>query len=280
MSDYTKSENREYWEERAGFHLETPLYQRFVAQLKAGGDSLLPLEREELGPLDGLRVLHLQCHVGTDTLSLVRRGAARAVGVDFAETAIAKARELAAELEIDAEFVHAELDELPAEFDASFDLVFTSYGAICWLRDLQSWASTISRCLTPGGRFYIVDSHPLSLALDENCDAATGELKLRFPYLPQPVPLRFEAEGSYADAGAATEHNVTLEWSHGLGTVLAALTDAGLSLDYLREHADGYFEVVKGMERGADGHWRLPAPLHGRYPLTFSLSARRSVTNP
>ena len=137
------------------------------------------------------------------------------------------------------------------------------------------WATAIATCLKPGGRFYIVDGHPLAMSFAENSDMTPDGLRLRYPYLAQDEPLRFEEGGSYADTHAATEHNQSVEWVHSVADVVQAVMGAGLGLESLGEHAEGYYPIVSGMVRGDDGHWRLPDPLAGRYPLTFSLSARK-----
>ena len=124
--------NRMWWDECAGFHLDTPLYQGYVERLAGGGHSLLPLEVREVGDVNGLDVLHLQCHVGTDTLSLARLGAT-ATGVDFSPVAIREATALGSRLGIKARFVEAEIAEIGDLFAGQFDLVFTSYGVITWL---------------------------------------------------------------------------------------------------------------------------------------------------
>lgn len=268
------AQNRELWDDWASFHLDTEMYRGFVAELRAGGNALLPLERRELGEIAGQRVLHLQCHVGTDTLSLARLGA-RAVGVDFSAVAIERARGLSADLGIEAEFVQAEIAALPKEFDAAFDLVFTSYGVLNWLRDLDEWAAAIERALSPGGRFYVVDGHPITFCVSDDCDATTGKLILEYPYLPCREPVRFPDFGSYASRETDAKRGETVEWPHGIAEILAAVTGAGMELEFLREHSEGYYPIVKGIEKCDDGHWRWPASMGEKFPLTFSLAARK-----
>ena len=266
--------NRAWWDERAAFYLETAFYQKHVDRLRAGGVALLPLEVRELGDITGLDVAHLQCHVGTDTLSLARLGA-RAVGVDFSSVAIDRARALSRELGIAARFEQAEIAEFGNRFPESFDLVFTSSGVLSWLPDLELWARQIVASLRPGGRFYIAEMHPLTWAFAEERAVDGDVVRLGHPYLTQGEAARFEEGGSYADPQRRTEANATREWFWGLGDIANALLSAGLRLRWLREHDLGFYPVVPGMVEGDDGHWRLPPPLHGRYPLTFSIDAVR-----
>ncbi len=267
--------NRAFWDERAGYHLQTPFYQTYLRRLKSGGHSLLPLEVGELGDIKGLKVLHLQCHVGTDSLSLARLGA-DVTGVDFSRVAIEQATALSEDLGIPARFEQMEISEVGERLSGAFDLVFTSYGVLTWLPDLNLWARNIAQSLRAGGRFYIVEMHPLAFAMADDTDLERGAFRLGYSYLAQEDALQFNDEpGSYADRERKTTANDTREWSWGLGDVVGALLAAGLELMWLREHADGFCPQVQGMPRSEDGHYRLPAPLHGQYPLTFSIMASK-----
>ena len=273
MSADPHETNRAWWDERAALHPDTPLYREAIERLRRGGDALLPLDDEVLGDLAGLDVLHLQCHIGTDTLSLARRGA-RVTGVDFSPAAIARAGDLSQELGIPATFVESDVVALPQVLQADFDLVYTSYGALCWLADLGRWAEAVARFLRPRGRLVVIDSHPLALAMAREQEAGGPALRLDWPYL-QREPIRVEEQGSYADPGAATRRSVTFEWAHGLATVVQAVVDAGLTLERLSENEAGYYPLTSGMVRSDDRLWHLPSPLRGRYPLTYTLVARQ-----
>lgn len=276
MTDDFYATNLRMWDERASFHLETPEYAAFVDRLRRGEDALLPFDDRVLGDLRGLDVLHLQCHVGTDTLSLARRGA-RVVGVDFSTEALAKARALSSELGIEATFVQGDALDLPADLTGPFDLVYTSYGVLCWLGDLHAWARGVASRLREGGRFIVIDGHPLSVALAEQSIA--GEtLVLGRSYLGRGEPDRWDDPGSYADPAASTQHNTSYEWTHSLGDIVTAVAQAGLVVETLTEHPETFWPFSPAFERGADRLWRLPAPLHGRYPLVFTLVARRPAS--
>ena len=265
--------NRARWDERARFHLDTAFYRRYADKLRAGGDCLLPFDDTVLGDLAGLDVLHLQCHVGTDTLSLVRRGA-RVTGVDFSEQALIQARALAAELGLEARFVQSDILKLDAALEGDFDLVYASYGAINWIGPIDRWVAIAAGFLRPGGRLVLIDDHPLSGALSDEQPRADA-LVLDWPYLDQPEPVIYECAGSYADRDAPTEHNRAAEWSHGLGTIIQGVLDAGLVVARLTEHPESFFPRLPSMTLGSDGLWRAPPELADKYPFTFTLEAVR-----
>src|SRR5881398_394689 len=142
MDDHT-SANRANWDAWAAINAASANYD--VAGFKAGKLSLNRIEREELGEVAGKSLLHLQCHFGLDTLSWARLGA-RVTGVDFSDQAIQLARTISKDVGIDANFICANIYDLPVAFPpaAEFDIVFTSYGAIGWLPDLHVWGQLIA----------------------------------------------------------------------------------------------------------------------------------------
>ena len=200
----------------------------------------LPLEVSELGDLTGKKVLHSQCHIGTDTLSLSRLGG-DVTGVDFSEVAIAEARQLSQDLGIPAAFEVREIAALKSEFPEAFDLVFTSHGVLTWLSDLGAWARDLAGCLKPEGRFYISEGHPLVWAFADEQPVDSSGLKLGHPYLSPAEPSIFVEPGSYANREAETAINQTTQWSWGIGDVVNALIGAGLRIDWLNEHSLGFY---------------------------------------
>ena len=181
LKDSRTENNLAWWNERAALHRETPLYQKHIERLENGGLSLLPLEVGELGDINGLKVLHVQCHIGTDTLSLARLGA-EVTGVDFSPVAIQEARKLSHDLGIDAHFEEADLRTLSQRFPEAFDLVFASHGVISWQSDINAWAKQVAGCLKPGGIFYLSEGHPLIWALADENPVQEGCLRLQYPY--------------------------------------------------------------------------------------------------
>ena len=183
---------------------------------------------------EGTTLLHLQCHFGLDTLSWARRGAA-VTGIDFSGEGIAVARALADEVGLAARatFVQSDVDGLPERLSGAFDVVFTSWGALLWLADLERWADVVAHFLRPGGRLYVAEFHPYGYLLAE--DSAPDSLRVDHPYFMYGEPHRWDEPGDYADPDAATEHTVTYEWNHGFAEIVDPLLRRGLHLDFLRE---------------------------------------------
>lgn len=262
--------NRASWDERVPVHVASPFYD--VEGFRAGRDMLTPIEAAEIGSVEGLRVAHLQCHFGLDSLSLARRGA-RVTGLDFSGKAVEAARALAAEAGIDAHFVEGNVYDAPDLLGrGAWDLVFTSWGTVTWLPDIDRWAQVVADLLAPGGRLYFLDGHPVALALGQ--DEADDPIRPTFDYFHGAAPLEFDEEGSYADASAALRHNRTHEWIHPLGAMVDALLAAGLRLTALREHDAAAWQIFPSLERGDDGLWRLP-PGQCRIPLAVTVEATK-----
>ena len=259
--------NREHWNELTAIHARSKFYD--LDGFEAGKSSLLPVEVEELGDVSGKTLLHLQCHFGMDTLSWARRGA-RVTGVDFSDQAIARARSLAQELNMPAEFICSNVYDLPQNLSGLFDLVFTSYGILCWLPDLKRWGEIIAHFLKPGGTFYIVEQHPLSNVLEDD-ETKTG-VKVAYSYFHSPEPYLWDDDGSYADFDARVQHRVRYEWQHGLADVINALTAAGLRIEFLHEFPFCMFRKFTCMKQDDDGWWR-PEGYRDMLPLVFSLKA-------
>lgn len=264
MNEYYAT-NRRRWDEMAQVH-QRDGYE--VEGFLQGGCSLRPLEVAELGDVRGKSLLHLQCHFGMDTLSWARRGA-RVTGVDFSEQAIEGARRLAAETGLQATFVVASVDELPDRLQGTFDVVFTSYGVLCWLQSLPRWGEVVARFLAPGGTLYIAEIHPLLQVFD---DASSG-LAVTRDYFGGEGPTSWENATSYASA-TPLQNRTSYEWTHSLADVVNALTAQGLVIEFLREHPFLCYQGLPCMTKGGDGWWHLP-PGSPRLPLLFSLKAAK-----
>jgi SAM-dependent methyltransferase len=262
--------NLNLWNEWATIHEKSTTYD--VEGFKAGNLSLHQLEIEEVGDVSGKSLLHLQCHFGLDTLSWARLGAT-VTGIDFSDKAIEIARRLSDELDIPATFILSDVYGLPDVLDGRFDIVFTSYGVLCWLRDIRRWAQIAAHFLRPGGTFYIAEFHPFAYVFDD--EAATPELKVRYPYFSQSKPLEFEGDRSYADPDAPVNQRVHYEWDHRLGEIVTALIDAGLCIEFLHEFpytVNG--TMMPSMQPGDDGLYRL-SESDGMIPLMYSIKAKR-----
>ena len=266
--------NRANWDERLAIHLASPSYD--LSALRAGRGQLHPVEEAELGPVDGLRVLHLQCHFGRDTLTLAQRGA-EVVGLDFSTPAVEAARGLADELGLAARarFVEADLYNATTAIPepAAFDRVFVTWGAICWLPDIRRWAEIVAHFLKPGGAFYLAESHPSAVVFDDGGEDAGNKPGWFAPYFLS-EPLVIEDTKDYADETAELKSTTTVEWMHPLGDIVTALIDAGLTLHSLHEHDSVPWRMFGCLNEGEDGLYRWPD--RPWLPLAFSLWATKA----
>ncbi|MWA12527.1 class I SAM-dependent methyltransferase [Streptomyces sp. BA2] len=280
-SDWREA-NRKRWDERVPLHLASEYYD--LEAFRSGKDPLRPFELAEVGDVTGRSLLHLQCHIGLDTLSWARHGASRVVGLDFSEPAVDAARDLAAELGFTADqasFVAADVyDAASAVPDSSYDIVYTGVGALCWLPDIQRWAETAAALVASpssqlrssrgdpnGGFLYLSEFHPLADILDD----ATGS-RIAYDYFARDAWIE-ETPGGYADMTTPTVHNRTVEWQHPVGEVVSALAAAGLRIDFLHEHDTTLFERFGSLEL-RDGVYQFPAD-RPRIPLMYSLRASK-----
>jgi SAM-dependent methyltransferase len=266
--------NRANWDERVPIHLRSGAYD--LGPLLAGRGRLHIIEEAELGAVEGLRVLHLQCHFGRDTLALAQRGA-NVVGLDFSEPAIAAANGLARELGLDARarFVAANVYDAPSVLPEAraFDLVYVTWGALCWLPDVRRWAEIVAHFLKPGGRLYLAEGHPAAYVFDDEARQADGMPGLFVPYF-QRDGLVLDDHRDYADESARLENSRTVQWVHPLGEIVTALIDAGLRLEWLHEHDGVPWRMFRVLVRDENGMYRWP---HRPWiPLAFSLMATRT----
>jgi SAM-dependent methyltransferase len=262
--------NRRNWDERAIIHARDMTGFYTLDRVRSGDDRLHSIEAAELGDISQKRVLHLQCHIGTDTLALVRHGAI-ATGLDFSAEAVRTARRLADEAGLKADFVHGRVDEAPRLTPGPFDLVFVTWGTICWLPDLTVWAHVIATVLAPGGELYLADAHPGFMLMEER----DGKLEPTYDFqTPADRPLEFKSETTYTGDSTALTHQSTREWIHPLSTIIGALIAAGLTIKMFHEHEVLPWRGLQIMVPSSDGRWRLPDG-HPRFPLSFSLRARK-----
>nr|AGU12059.1 hypothetical protein [uncultured organism] len=271
--------NRANWDDRAAAHAARDglgyRVERYVADRDRISD-VVAFDRERLGDIRGLRAVHLQCHIGTDTLSLGRLGA-RVTGLDFSPVAIAEARALVAESG-DAgsvDFVVSDVDGATSVLGTGgFDLVYTGIGALCWLPSIARWAGVVAALLKPGGRLFLREGHPILWTMDETLD---DDLHLRHPYFEQETPLSWDDDSSYVATGRPLTATKTYEWNHGLGEIVTALLDRGLVLTMLVEHDSVPWEALPGqMTERPDGEFAL-AERAGVAPLSFTLQAEKPL---
>lgn len=271
MDEY-RTTNLANWDERVAGHMAPDGYG--VDRLVDDPDHITTVVRHDaakLGSVDGLTMLHSQCHIGSDTLSWARLGAT-VTGLDFSPKAIAAARSLAVRMGIDATFVETEFYDSPRHIEATFDLVYTSVGAICWLPDITKWAEIMAGFVKPGGRFWIRDSHPALMALDDGRDDT--QLIVRYPYFHQAKPINFSDTESYL--GTATLENPdSYSWAHSIADVINALLDAGLVLERFAEYQHLDWQFFTFMEQIEDEVWALPENVRDNVPTQFSILASK-----
>jgi SAM-dependent methyltransferase len=269
MNEHVEA-NKRHWAERTAAHFSPGGWDRdgFVA---GTSQDLDPLVVDEVGDVAGLDLLHLQCHFGADTLSWARRGAS-VTGVDFDATAVGAARELAVAVG-HPEAVFVEGDVLDVDLGRTFDVVFVSNGALCWLPDVRAWAATVARHLRPGGFLYLHEFHPLCWSLAD--DATGDDVRLGYPWFESVEPF-------YVGTGGADYFNESVRieapeacWNHGLGEIVTAIAETGLRVEYLREWPFCTARIVDAMVPGPDGRHRLPGT--EAFPLSYSLRAKSST---
>jgi len=256
--------NRRMWDELVAVNASSKLYN--MEGFRRGENKLNSLELGEVGEVKGKSLLHLQCHFGMDTLSWALLGA-QVTGMDYSEEGISLARQLSDELKIPAKFLCCNLYDLPQNLDDQFDIVYTSYGVLCWLNDLARWAQIAASYVKPGGFFYIAEFHPFAMVFDDE----SNELRYRYPYFEKEA-LTFEVKGSYADREAKITAGRDYEWQHTLGEIVSGLINAGLRIEFLHEHAFTVYEQLPFLQPDGQGYWRFP---EGKQPipLMFSLKA-------
>ncbi len=274
MTDY-RALNRANWDERAPAHAASADYRvAAFADDPAHLSDVVRFDLPRLGDIRGLRGVHLQCHIGTDTMSLARLGATM-TGVDFSPASLAEARRISALAGTPAEYVESDVYRAPDKLErAGYDLVYTGIGALCWLPDIRRWAQVVADLLRPGGRLFIREGHPVLWALPD--PRPDGLLALELPYFEQAEPTVWNEGGTYVETDAEFVHNTTHEWNHGLGEIVTALIEAGMTVTGLVEHDTVPWNALPGQMRQVDnGEWQLEDRPH-RLPHTYTLQAVRT----
>ncbi|MGE0723151.1 MAG: class I SAM-dependent methyltransferase [Alphaproteobacteria bacterium] len=263
--------NRRNWDARAALHRADATGSYQVAAFLAGDDRLHAIEDGELGDVHGKRLLHLQCHFGLDTLRLARRGAI-VTGLDFSPVAIAAAEALARDVGLhDARFVCANVYDAPRVIAPGFDVVFTTWGTICWLPDIAGWARVVATMLAPGGFLYFADAHPSFMMLEQVGDRLVPTYP---PGTPVDRPLTFNAAQTYTGDTMPEDSRQTYEWLHSISGIVGALIDAGLAIEFLHEHTVLPWSAFSLCMPAGDRLWRLPDEMPA-IPLALSIRARK-----
>ncbi len=249
--------NKEAWDKRTKVHVDSQFYD--VKAFIKGKSSLNDIELNEVGNVDGKSLLHLQCHFGQDTLSWARLGA-KVTGVDLSLEAISQAVSLAETLNIDSDFICADIYEYGETNNKQFDLVFTSYGALCWLPDLTKWAITVANSLKVGGQVNVVEFHPFQ-------DILSGS-----SYFKTDNPV-VENEGTYTE-NCPGEKSTMVTWAHPISEVINALIKAGISIDSFNEYPYSPYNCFEGLEKTSDNNYQLISSGQ-QVPLVYSIKGQK-----
>jgi SAM-dependent methyltransferase len=256
--------NRKAWNEKTEVHIHSDFYRQ--EEFLKGKSSLKDIELDLLGDVHEKSILHLQCHFGQDTISLQRMGAA-VTGVDISDIAIDKARQIAKQLDVGTEFICCNIYDLPKHLDKQFDIVFTSYGTIGWLPDLDKWAAIITKYLRPGGRFVFVEFHPVIWMFDDDFG------KISYRYFKSD-PIIETVSGTYADKGADITSE-TISWNHATSEVLNSLIRHGLQINAFNEYDYSPYDCFNKTVEISPGKFRI-AHLKDKIPMVFSLEATKT----
>jgi len=257
-------DNKNAWNKRTDIHKDSSFYD--LDSFKKGKSSLNKIELQELGDVKGKSLLHLQCHFGMDTMSWEREGAS-CVGVDLSDEAINLAKEINTELGLHTDFVCCNVYDLEQHLDKKFDIVFTSYGTIGWLPDLDAWASIIAHFLKPGGIFYMADFHPVLWMMDEDFE------KIKYNYFNTEV-ITEEISGTYTDRNAPIK-SIEHGWNHSFSEIINALVKYNLQIQQFNELPFSPYNCFNNLEQGKDGMWRIKG-LYEKMPMMYTIKAVKS----
>ncbi len=254
-------ENKKLWNQRTTVHKDSSFYD--VPSFLQGKSSLTEIETRELGDVKGKKILHLQCHFGMDSLSLARMGA-DVIGVDLSDTAIEEARRLNEQLFLNAKFICCNVYDLKDHLQEQFDMVFTTYGVIGWLPDLNKWADIIAYYLKPGGIFYMAEFHPVVWIFD-------GDFKEIKYYYHNRETIVVDSQGTYTDRNADIRSK-EYSWNHSISEVLNVLLSKKLQLQFFNEYSYSPYPCFNNVVQGTDGNWRVSG-LEDKIPMVYSLKA-------
>ena len=255
--------NKQTWNKQVSVHLESDFYD--MNGFLNGKNSVPNIDLELLGDVKGKSILHLQCHFGQDTLSLARLGA-QCTGIDLSDKAIEKAQELNTKLGLNANFVCCDVYETPNHLNEKFDIVYTSYGTIGWLPDLDKWASVISNCLKPNGKLVFVEFHPVLWMFDDDFT------KILYHY-HNDKPIIEESTGTYAnkDAEISTDQ---IGWNHSLSEVIQSLLNNGLQIEHFEEYDYSNYNCFNELVEFEPKKFRIKH-LENKIPMMYSLVGKK-----
>ena len=253
--------NQASWNKRTETHVHSAFYD--TDSFLRGKSSLNEIELNLLGDVKGLSILHLQCHFGQDSISLSKMGA-EVVGVDFSDKAIEYARDFASQMQTNTRFVCCDIYELTEHLNEKFDIVFTSYGTIGWLPDLDKWAKVVSSFLKPNGRFVFVEFHPVVWMFDDDFE------KVAYRYFNS-GPIIENETGTYADKKADLNLSYVM-WNHSLSEVFNALLKNGVEIKSLDEFDYSPYNCFSHVVESEPNKFRIKH-LDDKIPMVYAIQA-------
>lgn len=262
QSNYIKV-NKDLWNARTEVHLTSEFYN--VNEFIKGKSSLNDIELNLLGDVKGKSILHLQCHFGQDSISLARLGAT-VTGVDLSENAIAHATTLAQTTNQQLTFICCDVYDLPIHLNEQFDIVYTSYGTIGWLPDMDKWASIVSRFLKPQGKFVFVEFHPVVWMFDNDFKT------IQYSYFKKEAIVETE-NGTYADKNAPIQHE-SITWNHGMSEVLNALLNQKLVVDVVNEYDYSPYNCFNETVEITSNKFQIKG-MEGKIPMVYAIVASK-----
>lgn len=255
--------NKKTWNNRTEVHVDSEFYDN--ESFLKGRSSLNSIELDLFGDIKGKKILHLQCHFGQDSISLSRLGA-QVTGVDFSDVAIEKAKELAQKMDVDTSFICCDVYSLPDILNEQFDIVFTSYGTIGWLPNINRWGNVVSHFLKPGGQFVFAEFHPVVWMFD-------SEFKfVKYNYFNTETIIE-ESEGTYTDGGEEMR-NTEISWNHPMSDVVNSLVSSGLEILSLKEFDYSPYNCFANMEEVSSGEFVISG-LKRRIPMVYAILAQK-----
>jgi len=255
--------NRKSWNNKTEAHLNSEFYN--LADFLKGNTSLNSIELDLLGDIEGKTILHLQCHFGQDTIALSRLGA-KVTGIDLSDKAIESAKKIAIDTKSDAKFICCNLYDLPKYLDEQFDIVFTSYGTIGWLPDLNKWGNIVSKFLKPNGQFVFVEFHPVVWMFNDDFE------EIKYNYFNSGAIVETE-NGTYADKDAHISQEC-ITWNHSISEVLNSLIKSGLEINSLDEFDYSPYNCFSKTIEIEPKKYRIEH-LENKIPMIYSISAKK-----
>jgi len=255
--------NKQSWNKRTASHILSDFYD--VDGFLNGKSSLNEIELELLGDIKGKNILHLQCHFGQDTISLGRLGA-NVTGIDLSDKAIDSANKLSEKANIEATFICCDIYDLPNHLNKQFDIVFTSYGTIGWLPNINKWAKIVSKYLKVNGKFVFVEFHPVVWMFDDDFN------KIKYKYFNSEAIVETES-GTYADKEAEINQEC-ITWNHGIGEVVNSLIKNNIEVNSLKEYDYSPYDCFSGTIEFEPKKYRIKK-IGNKIPMVYSIAGEK-----